>query len=76
MKITFKYAYVDHNITLEKIGRYISLFDEIKKRSADDILSQIKTSLAKKLKNKFDLSAISIEINPTWCVESELDYVF
>ena len=57
-------------------GLVCSLFDEIKKRSADDILSQIKTNLAKKLKNKFDLSAISIEINPTWCVESELDYVF
>ena len=52
------------------------MFDEIKKRSADDILSQIKTNLAKKLKNKFDLSAISIEMNSTWCVESELDYVF
>ena len=57
-------------------GLVCSLFDEIKKRSADDILSQIKTNLAKKLKNKFDLSAISIEINPTWCVESELDYLF
>lgn len=57
-------------------GLVCSLFDEIKTRSADDILSQIKTNLAKKLKNKFDLSAISIEINPTWCVESELDYVF
>lgn len=57
-------------------GLVCSLFDEIKKRSADDILSQIKTNLAKELKNKFDLSAISIEINSTWCVESELDYVF
>ena len=57
-------------------GLVCSLFDEIKTRSADDILSQIKTNLAKKMKNKFDLSAISIEINPTWCVESELDYEF
>lgn len=53
-----------------------SLLDEIKKRSADDILSQIKTNLAKKLKNKFDLDTINIEINPTWGVESELDYEF
>lgn len=57
-------------------GLVCSLFDEIKTRSADDILSQIKTNLAKKLKGKFDLNTISIEINPTWCVESELDYVF
>lgn len=57
-------------------GLVCSLLDETKKRSADDILSQIKTNLAKKLKDKFDLNIISIEINPTWCVESELDYEF
>lgn len=27
MTFTFKYAYVDHDITLEKTGLYISLFD-------------------------------------------------
>ena len=57
-------------------GLVCSLFDEIKTRSADDIFSQIKKSLVQKLKNKFDLNTINIEINPTWCVKSELDYEF
>lgn len=68
-------AYIEAPTLLaERNGFVINRFEEIKERNKKDIIEQIHEDIKKKLGKEFDMKSITIEINPTWHIKSDLDY--
>ncbi len=68
-------AYIEAPTQLaERNGFVIRRFEEIKERNDTDIIVQIYDDIKKKLGKDFDMKSVTIEINPTWYIKSELDY--
>lgn len=62
------------NILKNRNSFALDRFEEIKSRSKNDILKQIREDLSSKFKGLIDLKAIKIELNPVWTLNSDLDY--